>query len=171
MWSLPIVSSSVQPVQPGDRRRAMDATPVVPARRSRGRRGSSLVELTLISPWLLFLFVGVVDVGFFTYSLIAVENAARIAAEFTSKNAAVAGSYSAACIKVRNELEMLPGVASLTDCSNSTLTVTADAVNGPDLKPATSVSVTYRGVNLIPIPGLLTGRLTFTRNVKMRVKP
>ena len=67
--------------------------------------------------------------------------------------------------------EALPGVGSLTDCSNSTLTVTADAVNGPDLKPATSVSVTYRGVNLIPIPGLLTGRLSFTRNVKMRVKP
>jgi len=164
-------TNSVQPVQPDDHRRARDIKPVVLARRSRTKRGSSLVELTLISPWLLFLFVGVVDVGFFTYSLIAVENAARIAAEFTSKNAAVAGSYSAACIKVRNELEMLPGVGSLTDCSNSTLTVTADAVNGPDLKPATSVSVTYRGVNLIPIPGLLTGRLSFTRSVTMRVKP
>jgi Flp pilus assembly protein TadG len=103
----------------------MDTKPVVLARRSRGKRGSSLVELTLISPWLLFLFVGVVDVGFFTYSLIAVENAARVAAEFTSRNSAVAGSYSAACTKVLPELEMLLRVGSLTDCSNSTLTVTA----------------------------------------------
>lgn len=129
------------------------------------------MELTLISPWFLFLFVGVVDVGFYTYSLIAVENATRIAAQLTSKNAALAANQSAACTKVRSELEMLPGVGSLTDCSNPTLTVTAAAVNGPDLKPATSVSVTYRGVNLIPIPALLTGRLTFTRSVTMRVKP
>jgi Flp pilus assembly protein TadG len=166
-----MITSSVKPAQPDARRRAMDTKPVVPARRSRRRRGSALVELTLIAPWLLFLFVGVVDVGFFTYSLIAIENAARIAAEYTSKNLALAGNTDAACTKARAELEMLPGVASLANCSNSTLTVTAASVNGPDLKPATSVSVTYRGVTLIPIPGLLRGRLSFTRNVQMRVKP
>jgi Flp pilus assembly protein TadG len=166
-----MITSSIEPVQPDDTCCARDTKPVVLSRQSRRKRGSSLVELTLISPWLLFLFVGVVDVGFFTYSLIAVENAARIAAEFTSKNSTMAASQSAACTKVRAELEMLPGVGSLTDCNNSTLTVTAAAVDGPDLKPATSVSVTYRGVNLVPIPGLLKGRLTFTRNVTMRVKP
>jgi Flp pilus assembly protein TadG len=149
----------------------MDTEPVVPARRKRRERGSSLIELTLISPWLLFLFVGVVDMGFFSYSLIAVENAARIAAEYTSKSSVLAGNTAAACTKVRAELEMLPGVTASSGCSNETLTVTAAAVPGPDLKPATSVSVTYRGVNLIPIPGLLRGRLTFTRNVQMRVKP
>jgi hypothetical protein len=109
--------------------------------------------------------------GFYTYSLIAVENAARVAAEYASKNSALAGNSDAACTKVRAELEMLPGVGSLANCSNATLTVTAASVNGPDSKPATSVSVTYRGVTLIPIPGLLTGRLSFVRNVKMRVKP
>jgi hypothetical protein len=68
--------------------------------------------LTLVSPWLLFLFVGVVDMGFFTYSLIAVENAARIAAEYTSKSPVLAGNTDAACTKVRAELEMLPGVGA-----------------------------------------------------------
>jgi Flp pilus assembly protein TadG len=141
-------------------------------RRKRRERGSALIELTLLAPWLLFLFVGVVDMGFFTYSLIAVENAARIGAEYTSGNPLLANDQGTACIKVRHELAMLPNVAGLTDCSNSTLTVTAVSVPiGPDLKPATSVSVTYRGVGLVPIPGLLTGRLTFTRNVQMRVKP
>ena len=125
----------------------MGTKPVVLARRCRRRRGSSLVELTLIAPWLLFLFVGVVDVGFYTYSLIAVENAARIAAEYTSKNVLLAGNSDAACTKARLELEMLPGVGSLANCTNSTLTVTAASVNGPDLKPATSVSVTYRGAH------------------------
>src|SRR6266852_918727 len=171
MRSLLMISSSVQPAQPEDRCRTMDTEQVVPTRRKRRERGSALVELTLISPWLLFLFIGVVDMGFFTYSLIAVENAARIAAEYTSKSPVLAASQQAACTKVRAELEMLPSVAGLTDCSNSTLTVTAASVTGPDLKPATSVSVTYRGVNLIPIPGLLRGRLNFMRNVQMRVKP
>lgn len=140
-------------------------------RRKRRERGSALIELTLLAPWLLFLFVGVVDMGFFTYSLIAVENAARIGAEYTSGSSTLAADELNACIKVRHELAMLPNVAGLADCGNSTLTVTAVAVTGPDSKPATSVSVTYRGVGLIPIPGLLMGRLTFTRNVQMRVKP
>ena len=145
--------------------------PSVPRLRKRKSRGSAVVELTLIAPWFLFLFVGAVDMGFFTYSLISVENAARIAAEYTSKNSLVAADQSTACTKVRNELAMLPNIGSVSDCSNSTLTVTANSVTGPDSKPATSVSVTYRGLSLIPIPGLLTGRLSFTRNVQMRVKP
>lgn len=171
MRSLPIVSSWVQPAQPDEGWRSMDTKPVVPARRKRRERGSALVELTLICPWFLFLFVGAVDVGFFTYSLIAVENAARIGAEYTSSSLLSAGNQAAACTKVRAELAMLPNVAALSDCSNSTLTVTAQSVTGPDLEPATSVSVTYGGLNLIPIPGLLMGRFAFTRNVQMRVTP
>ncbi len=153
MRSIPMVSNWVRP------------------RRKRRKRGSALVELTLICPWFLFLFVGTVDMGFFTYSLITVENAARIAAEYTSQSDAQKADQSTACTMVRAELAALPGVSGVADCSNSTLTVTAAGVNGPDSKPATSVSVTYRGLNMIPIPGLLMGRLTFTRNVQMRVKP
>ena len=151
--------------------RDTDNKPVIHTRRKRSRRGSALVELTLICPWFLFLFVGTVDMGFFTYSLIAVENAARIAAEYTSQNPAQASDTDTACTMVRAELATLPGVSGSAGCSNSTLTVTAAAVTGPDSNPATSVSVTYRGLNMIPIPGLLMGRLTFTRNVQMRVKP
>jgi Flp pilus assembly protein TadG len=149
----------------------MNTEPVVPTRRKRRERGSALIEVTLLAPWLLFLFVGVVDMGFFTYSLIAVENAARIGAEYTSRSPTLATDQLNACIKVRHELAMLPNVAGLANCDSSPLTVTAVSVTGPDSKPATSVSVTYQGVGLIPIPGLLTGKLTFTRNVQMRVKP
>ena len=171
MRSLPILSRWVQPAQPEECCRSMGTEPVVPTRRKRSERGSALIEMALICPWFLFLFVGVVDMGFFTYSLIAVENAARIGAEYTSGNLLVAADTANACIKVRKELALLPGIAGVAGCSNSTLTVTAASVTGPDSKPATSVSVTYKGVGLIPIPGLLTGRLNFTRNVQMRVKP
>ena len=165
-----IASSWVQPAHP-EECSSTDAEPVVPTRRKRSEGGNSVVELTFIAPWLLFLFVGAVDMGFFTYSLVAVENAARIAAEYTSQGPTKVADQFNACRMVRLELAMLPNMAGIADCSNSTLTVTAQGVTGPDLKPATSVSVTYKGVGLIPIPGLLPGRLTFTRNVRMRVKP
>jgi hypothetical protein len=109
--------------------------------------------------------------GFFTHSLITVENAARIAAEYTSQNIDQAADQGTACTMVRAELASLPGVSGVANCSNSTLTVTAASVPGPDSNPATSVSVTYGGLSLIPIPGLLTGRYSFTRNVQMRVQP
>src|SRR5260370_42014118 len=96
-------SSRVRPDQP-ENCCHLDTDPIIPTRRRRRKRGSALVELTLISPWLLFLFVGTVDMGFFTYSLITVENAARIAAEYTSKSSTVAADQSTACTKVRAEL-------------------------------------------------------------------
>jgi Flp pilus assembly protein TadG len=140
------------------------------ARRGR-RRGNVLVELSLIAPWIFFLFIGVVDLGFYSYDLISVENAARIAAEYTSHSPTVAADQSGACRKVLLELANLPNVASLSSCGATPLIVTASKEPGPDGHTATSVSVTYQSVNMIPIPGLLMSRLDVTRNVKMRVMP
>src|SRR5260370_18303936 len=170
MGRIPMFSSRVRPGQPENCCR-LDTDPIIPTRRKRRERGSALVELTLICPWFLFLFVGTVDMGFFTYSLITVENAARIAAEYTSQNSTQAADQGTACTLVRAEVAALPGVSGVADCSDSTLTVTAAGVTGPGSNPAASVSVTYRGLNMIPISGLLTGRLTFTRHVPMRVNP
>ena len=146
---------------------AMKADPTKPRRK---RRGSSVLELTLLSPWVFFLFIGVVDVGFYSYALISVENAARIAAEYTSQTATTAADQSGACTKVLAELSNLSNVASLTTCGAAPLTVTATSVAGPDGGAATSVSVTYQTISLIPIPGFLQSQLTVTRNVKMRIK-
>lgn len=129
------------------------------------------MELTLLAPWVFFLFVGVIDLGFFCYSLIAVENSARVAAEYTSKSPSVAASQSGACTRVLAELAMLPNSGSFsTSCNAAPLVVTAASVAGPDGSTATSVSVTYN-FSLIPIPGLMAGRLNVTRNVQMRVQP
>jgi Flp pilus assembly protein TadG len=139
------------------------AIPVPPARRKRTERGNALIEVTLLAPWLLFLFIGVLDMGFYTYTMIAVENAARVAAEYTSQSPAAALDQTGACARVQADLAALPKAGALVSC-------TAQSVTGPDGNPATSVSVTYRTA-LIPIPNLLTGRLNFTRNVQMRVRP
>lgn len=132
--------------------------------------GSALIELSLLAPWILFLFVGIVDVGFYCYAMISVENAARVAAEYTSQSSTLAGNQSAACTMVRQELVNLPNLVNLSSCGATPLTVSANSVTGTDGSPATSVSVTYQGVSLFPIPGLLMGRLNITRNVQMRVR-
>ena len=44
------------------------------------RRGSAVVEAALLMPWICFLFVGILDSGFYTYGAMATQNAARAVA-------------------------------------------------------------------------------------------
>lgn len=123
-----------------------------------------------MAPWFLFLFVAVVDIGFFCNDVIAVENAARVAAEYTSGSSTTAADATGACTLVLADMASIPNVRNLTTCGSSPLTVTAASITGPDSKPATSVSVTYTSNALFPIPGLLKGTLSITRNVQMRIQ-
>ena len=129
--------------------------------------GQSLIELVFIFPLLLFLFIGVFDWGFYAWSLITTENAARAAALYTSSSAGTAGNSAGACTYALAELAYAPNVGGpgLSSCSSSPLTVTASAVTGPDGADASQVSVAYQTMPLIPIPGLLTGQITITRAV------
>jgi len=143
----------------------------MPARR---QRGSALIEVSLLAPWILFLFIGAFDMGFYTYSMVGVENAVRVAAEYTSQSATVAADSSGACTRVLAEMTGMPNVGTQSNCNSgggNTVVVTASSVSGPDTLPATQVSVTYTGNRLIPIPGLLIGQLNITRTIQMRVKP
>lgn len=149
------------------------------SQRNRRRRGSAVVEIALLAPWILFLFVGAFDMGMYTYSMVGVENAARVAVEYTSKSPSTAadstGARSVACA----EVALLPNVGGQANCNagNGHFTVTAQALDNTttppsiDGKPATLVTVTYTGNQLIPIPGLLMGQLNLTRTIEMRVRP
>ena len=146
--------------------------PGVPdAPRSDSRRGGAMVELSLFVPWIIFCFVGVVDWGFFSYSLISVQSSARVAAFYTSTSSSTAADSSGACTLVLNELKTLPNIGtSVTSCSGSPITVTASAVAGSDGASASVVSVSYQSLPLIPIPGLLARQFTWTRTVTMRLR-
>jgi Flp pilus assembly protein TadG len=127
--------------------------------------------MALIAPWFLFLFIGVVDVGFYCYDLIAVENAARVAAEYTSTGTDKAADSDGACTRVRAELGSLPNVSGLANCSSLPLTVTATSGTGLGGNgTASTVTVTYQTQQLIPIPALLQGRFTFSSTAVARVK-
>jgi Flp pilus assembly protein TadG len=132
--------------------------------------GHAAVEVSLLAPWILFLFIGVLDLGFYSYALICTQSAARVAVVFTSVRSATAADSAAACQSALGEMSMMANVRSLSTCNSYPLIVTATAVTGVDGAPASEVAVTYQTDQLIPIPGLLAGRLTVTRRAQMRVQ-
>jgi Flp pilus assembly protein TadG len=133
-------------------------------------RGHAAVELAFMLPWIVFLFIGVLDFGFFSYAAISVENAARVAALYTANNGPGAVTDSAgACYYVLEELQnaanMGTGVSNCGGQSPVVVTAAAATVGG---QPASQVSVTYKALPMIPIPGILRGTFSFTRIVAAR---
>lgn len=130
-------------------------------------------------PWLFFLFVGVLDFGFYAYAAICTQNAARVAAIQTASDSSLAGNNGYACTLVLPEMSHLPNATNLSTCATSAsavndtqpVAVVASSVTGPDGNPATQVAVTYRTIPMIPIPGVMMGRMTLTRVATMRVQP
>ena len=149
------------------------------------RRGHSVMEFALFLPFLIFLFVGAFDWGFYAWALISTQNAARVAALYTSTSTANASDSAGACIYAIAELSDAPNIASMgptqlggqsgpvsgiITCNAAPLVVTAVSVAGPDSAQASQVTVTYQTPVLIPIPLLLSGQMSITRVVEMRVK-
>jgi hypothetical protein len=140
----------------------------VRARASR-RSGHAVVEVGLFAPWLFFLLAGGLDFGFFGYAFICAENATRVAAMHTSASTLTANDAAGACRYVLAEMNALPNVRSLTNCSSSPLTVSVASVAGSNGATNTKVTVQYQTVPLIPFPGV-PKQLNITRTVEMRIQ-
>jgi Flp pilus assembly protein TadG len=144
------------------------------------QQGSSLVEFVLVAPTFFFLFTGVTQAGFSIYGLIAVENAARVAALHSAANLTTASDQAGACTLVLQELQGLPNVGSgfSSSCSANPITVTAKYCDGTttctgtatsvDNGPATFVSVTYQIPPFLQFP--VTGLTSITRTAEMRLR-
>ncbi len=140
----------------------------------RRRAGASLIEFSLLAPWVLFLFVGAFDWGFYAHGLISTENAARVAALYGANLSGGTVSNATACNIVLQELSVSSNVNGLVSCSGpvsdaqpvvvALTCATLDSVN------SIQVAVTYRTVQLIPIPGLLTGKTTIYRVAQLPMK-
>jgi Flp pilus assembly protein TadG len=127
--------------------------------------------MALFLPWYIFLFVGAFDWGVYAHSLISIENAARVAALYTSSSSTTASDATAACTYALEELRISSNIGSgTTTCVALPVIVTGTAKTGADGKPASEVVVTYQTPSVIPIPGLLVGRVTINRTVQMRVR-
>jgi Flp pilus assembly protein TadG len=138
------------------------------------RRGNSLIEFSLLFPWYVFLFVGILDFGFYSYALIATQSAARVAAVYCSASSSTASDSATACGYALDQLRGMPNVGmALSTCVGPPLTLTASLVSGsdtPDGLNAARVTVIYVTPQLIPIPGVLPGQLSITSSVLMRTR-
>jgi Flp pilus assembly protein TadG len=127
-----------------------------------------MVELALLSPWIIFLFIGAFDCGFYAYSLVTLEAAARSAAVWNSTHSTPTDADKA-CEIVRKEMQSLVNMGGVTTCGGSPVSVTATQVAGPDNQNAAQVAVTYLTPQLVPIPGFLAHQFTITRVVTMKL--
>jgi hypothetical protein len=128
-----------------------------------------MMELALLSPWIIFLFIGAFDWGFYAYSLITLETATRAAVVYTSASSTNAADSTTACNILLNEMSTLTNMTNVTSCSGSPLVLSLTTPGGPDGFTASKVSVTYTTPALIPIPGLLAKQFTITRTITMRI--
>jgi Flp pilus assembly protein TadG len=145
--------------------------------RKRRDRGNSVVEFAFFLPWLVFVFVGAMDWGFFAYSLISTEAAARIGALYTSTSSTTVTDSATACTYALGQLSKMSNVGTISTCASGTsvtssapVGISATSVTGPDGNAAAQLSVTYLTPAFIPIPGLLPSKVTITRTFQMRVR-
>ena len=139
-----------------------------------------MIEFCLLLPWYIFLFVGTFDFGFYSYSLIATANAARVSAAYCAASGSTCSTVTSStnfrnnCTNyILGQLSMLPNVGSgVTTCTASPVTLTVSypaAASCPDGNTCDEITVVYVTPQLIPIPGVFPGQLTITRTVEMRL--
>lgn len=157
-------------------------------RRRRREHGHAAVEAALMAPWIFLLFLAVFDLGFYSYAVIATQNAARSAAMHISRSTTYVNDWTRACLVARRELQGMPNVGTgLTNCLSNPASVDdnnpiavqvqtltqVQAVDAPASATAdpwaARVQVTYRSPQLFPLPGLL-GRITVTRFAEARIR-
>jgi Flp pilus assembly protein TadG len=135
----------------------------------RSQRGNSVIEVSLMAPWILLLFICVFDFGFYVYAAISVENAARVAALHTSSNPRLTADQGTACFYAVQELQRTANVAALPasfGCAGDPLRVTAEATTVNGVR-ASQVTVQYETNVGIPLPWF-SNIYRITRIVSMR---
>ena len=141
--------------------------------RSRRKLGHSAVETALMLPWLIFSFMGTVDLGFTTYALISLESAARVAAIYLSSPYGTATDTDEACRYALAEMRNAPNVGpSEHSCSAGhpvQLSATLNTPGSEGTLQTVTVSVTYT-IHLLAIPGIMPSQVTITRKVECPVR-
>ncbi len=123
------------------------------------RPAAATVELAVLAPFLVFLFVAVLDYGRIFYDSLTIENCARNGALYGSDPIAAAESPYSSITQ-----------AALADASNLSPTPTVTSSNGTDSSgnPYVEVTVSYSFQTLVAYPGI-PQTTQISRTVQMRV--
>jgi Flp pilus assembly protein TadG len=141
-------------------------------------RGNAIIEFSLMAPWLVFLFIGAMDWGFYAYSVISLQAAARVGALYASSSTSAATDTTTVCTYALEQMRRMANVGStMTSCATGSAVsgtapvgVAASLVSGPDGNNAAQVSVTYQTPIYMPLIGSLPKQITLTRTVTMRLR-
>jgi len=137
-------------------------------------KGSSAVEFAFLVPWFAFLFVGVLDLGYYNYALITAQSAARTAVLFTSSSTSASTQSTQACSYVYDQLTSNINLSSATTCTGaSPITLTTSVLTtstspaSPDGNSASMVTIEFTSATLIPIPGIMPANMPVARTAQM----
>jgi Flp pilus assembly protein TadG len=134
------------------------------------KKGSSAVEFAFITPWFIFLFVGILDLGFYNYALITAQSAARTAVLYTSSSTSASTDSTQACAYVYDQLTSNINLTGQTTCSGSSpISLTTTVGTGPDGNSASTVTVQFTTATLIPIPLILPASIPVVRTAEMMI--
>ena len=126
-----------------------------------------------MAPWIFFLFMAVLDIGFYLYAAINTQNAARAAViQAANQGATPAPTVADVCTLVLQEVGSIPvpgGAPSGCGGSPVKVDVNTSATGLDGDAPSARVTVTVTTLPMIPIPGLM-GQLTIQRTAQARFK-
>lgn len=141
------------------------------SRRRQRSLGQGLVELALVLPVLLLIFMGIVDFGRAIYAYNSVSNAAREGARvgIVDQRTGAGGAYNAA-IEAANQATALG--LSPTDAAQVLVTFPDPNGNCPTVSAGCpiSVRVQYRFSAITPIIGRIIGPLTVGSTTELPVE-
>lgn len=141
----------------------------------RSERGQSLVELALLTPLLVAIAIGIVELGRYASLSIQVANAARAGAAYGSQNlAAAANTAGIQAAVVADEPTIHTPVASSLVCGcDNAGTISAIACSSScgtgHLVPSVSVTATETFNSLFSYPGI-PASITVSSTATMRVR-
>ncbi|HEX3458358.1 MAG TPA: TadE/TadG family type IV pilus assembly protein [Candidatus Baltobacteraceae bacterium] len=138
--------------------------------------GTSLIEFALVAPVFLFMLVGIIEVGRYTYFGIVAAHAARAGVQYGSQNLVTAASPPGGAIEnaALNDAGNLSGwkATHAIICTNAgaqiTCPISASGVIGPNLVYYVQVKVTGSVSSLLQYPGI-PPQSSFTATATMRV--
>ena len=146
------------------------------SQRLRSERGTQLVEMAILAPFLVVLMLGSTDFARASYHAITLANAARAGAQFATQNSAAAanavGIRSAAEFEAQN-IGAITVVSSIfCRCPGSTVVVSCTVgacAGGAGKELYTSVTASQIFLTLAPYPGVPSS-IPMSRNATMRVQ-
>jgi Flp pilus assembly protein TadG len=128
-------------------------------RLARSQRGASLVEFAILAPVFIFMFVGIVEIGRYTYYAIVLSNAARAGVQYgaqtlsTAQDAVGMASAAAADAMSIPQMSASPSYFCMDTSTNTTVSPCPDPLPTDD---AYYVKVVTTGTfaSLLHYPGI-----------------